>query len=433
MKVRYHTMGCKVNQQETAALAQLLESAGYETAALDEKADIYLLNSCTVTAGGDKKGRQWLRACKRENPECITVLTGCMPQAFPEKAQAIPEADIITGAKMRANILTALKEFEENRTRIINIDAYKSGDAFEELPSGQTPGHTRAFVKIQDGCNRFCAYCIIPYARGRARSRSEASILREIEALAASGYKEVVLTGINLTCYGMETGTNIAEIINKVCEIKGIERVRLGSLEPDLLTDEVLTTLAAQPKFCAQFHLALQSGCDETLKRMNRHYTTADFSATVARIKALMPEAQITTDIIVGFPGETDDEFEKTLNFVKASGFLKVHVFPFSSRPGTQAAGMPDHLDGQTKAARAKALQTAADEVRAEVITALLGSEQEVLLEKQISRNLYTAYTKTYIPVAVKTVHFTGGDIVRVPLGEFDGERCLCVEGDSPR
>ncbi len=430
MKVQFYTLGCKVNQQETGAIQRLFELAGHSEAAPGEKADIYLLNSCTVTAGGDKKSSQWLRKCKRENPDAITVLTGCMPQAFPEKAADIEMADVITGTGQRSEILTAVEEFARTGKRVQKVLPYTAKDEFEELPAGQPAGHTRAFLKVQDGCNRFCAYCIIPYARGRARSRNESSILAEVNTLAAAGYKEVVLTGINLTCYGDDSATGLAALVEKVAATPGIQRVRLGSLEPDLLSDETLLRLAGVKEFCPQFHLSLQSGCDATLKRMNRRYTTAFFEGLLSKMRTIFLGATFTTDVIVGFPGETEDEFSDTLAFVKRCRLLKVHVFSYSSRPGTAAAGFTAQVDETTKARRHKALQTAADEVRSEIIASFSGTQQEVLLEKTLTRGLYSGYTKGYIPVAVKA-KAKSGDIVIVPLGPYDGTRCICVQPGS--
>lgn len=426
MKVSFYTLGCKVNQHETGAMQQLFLNAGYTLASEGEAADVYVVNSCTVTAGGDRKSRQWLRRCKRANPAAVTVLTGCMPQAFPQLGAQTMEADIVTGAKGRAHILEDIEAFRQKGERVVDIQPHHTGDLFEELPAQQFENHTRAFVKIEDGCNRFCAYCIIPYARGRVRSRSEESILQELAALSKNGYHEVVLSGINLSCYGNDTGTDLADIVEKAALIPGIRRIRLGSLEPDLLSGETLRRLAAVPQLCPQFHLSLQSGSNATLKRMNRHYTTAFYAELLCKMRGLFPGAQFTTDVIVGFPGESEEEFEESLSFVKSCRFLKVHVFSYSPRTGTAAASFEGQLSEEVKQRRHKQLAADADAVREEVIRSSEGFTEEVLLEKPLSQNLFTGYTKNYIPVAVLAEGCTQGDIIKVTLGRFDGARCRC-------
>lgn len=428
LKVAFYTLGCKVNQNETGALQQLFCENGFALARDDEMADVYIVNSCTVTAGGDKKSRQWLRRAKRENPEAVTVLTGCFPQAFPAQAELAGEADIITGAKQRRHILDDVLQFLQTKQRIVNIAPHEKGDLFEDLPLENLSGHTRAFLKIEDGCNRRCAYCVIPRARGNVRSRSEASILGALAALAKNGHAEVVFSGINLSSYGIDTGTNLAEIVERAASVEGIARIRLGSLEPDLLDDVTIQRLTNVEALCPQFHLALQSGCDATLRRMRRVYTTAQFTHVAAEIRRRCPSATLTTDVIVGFPGETEEEFAQSLAFVQGMRFLKVHVFPFSRRPGTPANEMPMQVAEPVKAARGKALQMAADAVRAEIIAEMEGMRATVLLETAVSETVFTGYTAEYVPVAVhitpQTVHSKAGDIVPVTLGRFDGARC---------
>ena len=426
MKVSFYTLGCKVNQHETGSMQQLFINEGYTLAADGEQADVYVVNSCTVTAGGDKKSRQWLRRCKRENPFAITVLTGCLPQAFPQLADEIAEADVVTGSSARHDILRAIQQFREQGRRVVTIAEYTNEDLFEELPAAHFEGHTRAFVKVEDGCNRFCAYCIIPYARGRVRSRNEKSILREIEALAAEGYREVVITGINLCCYGQDTGTNLAELVEKAAAIQGIQRIRLGSLEPDLLPEETLLRLAAVKSLCPQFHLSLQSGCDKTLARMGRTYTSANYAALLAHLRELFFEPEFTTDIIVGFPGESEADFCESMAFVKSCGFLKVHVFSYSPRPGTAAAEFNEQIPEQVKQRRHAALTDAAEIMRISTINTRQGLPQEILLEKPLSQNLFTGYTRGYIPVAVKAHDAKQGDIVNALLGAYNGARCRC-------
>lgn len=432
MKVSFYTLGCKVNQNETGSLAQLFIQNGFEVAADGEKADVYIVNSCTVTAQGDKKSRQWLRRAKREAPDAVTVLTGCFPQAFADEAALVNEADVVTGSSARRRILDDVLLFMQTGKRIIDIVPHEKGEAFEELPMEHLEERTRSFMKIEDGCGRQCAYCVIPRARGNVRSRSEESILAELKSLSESGYGEAVFTGINLSSYGKDfkDGTTLADIVLKASQQGCIKRIRLGSLEPDLMDEKAIATLKKADRLCPQFHLALQSGCDETLRRMRRVYTTAEFKTVMANIRASFPNASFTTDVIVGFPGETDEEFEKSVEFIKSCGFLKVHVFSFSRREGTPAYDMPNQIDEHEKSRRNHVLQTAADEIRAQIIKGMLGSECEVLLEKPISATSFTGYTREYVPVVVSAKGHSVNDIVRCTLGEFDGERCkaACCE-----
>ncbi len=427
MKVSFYTLGCKVNQNETGALEQLFRQNGFELAGADEAADIYIVNSCTVTAGGDKKSRQWLRRAKRENPDAVTVLSGCFPQAFPQQATDVAEADIVCGARERRHILDNVLRFLQDRQRIVEILPHEKGEAFEELPMEHFEGHTRAFIKIEDGCNRQCAYCVIPRARGFVRSRDETSILRELEALARAGYQEVVLSGINLPSYGRDTGTNLTELLEKIDCIDGPARIRLGSLEPDLLTDEDIARMARVKCLCPQFHLSLQSGSDTTLRRMRRVYDTAQYRKVGEKLRAAMPGATLTTDVIVGFPGETEEEFAQSVAFVREMAFLKVHVFSFSRRAGTPAYDMPGQLTETQKLDRSHRLQAAAAAVRRQVIDARKGQKAEVLLERPVAKDLFTGYTRAYIPVLVKAPGCTQGQLVQVCLNGFDPLRDRCL------
>ena len=329
MRVSFYTLGCKVNQNETGALQQLFCQNGYTLAGKDEPADVYIVNSCTVTAGGDKKSRQWLRRAKRENPGAVTVLTGCYPQAFPEEAAAMEEADLVTGSTDRRGLLERVQRVLDSGERLVEIAPHERGEAFEELPMERFEGHTRAFIKVEDGCDRQCAYCVIPRARGRVRSRSQESVLAELRTLADAGYREVVLAGINLSSYGKDTGSTLARLTAACGQVEGIDRIRLGSLEPDLMTDSEIEILAGVDSLCPQFHLSLQSGCDATLRRMRRIYDTAQYVAVADKLRAAFGgNVSFTTDVIVGFPGETEEEFAQSLAFVESFGFLKVHVFP---------------------------------------------------------------------------------------------------------
>ncbi len=427
MKVAFYTLGCKVNQSETNALARLFLENGFETAAQSELADVYVVNSCTVTSVGDKKSRQWLRKAKRQNPNAVTVLTGCYPQAFAKKAAELKEADVITGTRAKGKIVDHVLESMQTGARIVDVSQHESGDLFEELPVQRQTMRTRAFVKIEDGCDRRCAYCIIPYARGKVRSRTEQSILKEVEELSLGGCAEVVLTGINLSSYGKDTGTDIADIVKKVADLPHIKSIRLGSLEPDMMTDDIIERLSRVDKLCAHFHLALQSGCDDTLKRMRRPYTTAQYAQIVQKMRSAMPGATFMTDVIVGFAGESEEEFEASLKFVCDMQFLKVHVFAFSKREGTPANDMPMQVDEPTKHSRSKIMQQRTDEVRKGIIDNMYDSTVQILLEQPISKDVYTGYTAHYVPVVIAASGTKQGDIVTAVLKEYDGNRCKAV------
>lgn len=431
MTIAFYTLGCKVNQSETGALAKLFYENGFSPAPDEESADVFLVNSCTVTAGGDKKSRQWLRRAKRRNPEAVTVLTGCYPQAFPEEARAVTEADIVTGSAGRGRVLAHVLQFLQTRERIVDVLPHEKGERFEELPMERMEGHTRAFLKIEDGCDRRCAYCVIPRARGGVRSRTEENILRELAALARGGYSEVVLTGINLSSYGKDTGTDLARIVAQAAAVPGIHRIRLSSLEPDLMTGALIEGLAQTPALCPQFHLSLQSGCDATLRRMRRAYDTNGFRAVVQKLRAAFPGAAFTTDVIVGFPGESERDFEESAAFVEEIGFLKVHVFSYSRRAGTPAYEMPGQLSEEEKLLRSRRLQARAEAVRARVIAARRGQEAEVLLETPVNRTVFTGYTREYIPVLLDAPGHKRGEIVRAILGGYDGQRCAAVLAES--
>ena len=427
MRVSFYTLGCKVNQNETGALAQLFEQNGFTVVESGEAADVYVVNSCTVTNFGDQKSRKWLRRAKRENPGAVTVLTGCYPQAFPEEAAAIAEADVVTGSGNRRSILEdVMQVVNGERGKVVDIRPHQKGEAFEELPMDRFADHTRAFVKIEDGCGRQCAYCVIPRARGPVRSRSEQSILEELRRLADAGYREVVLTAISLLSYGRDTGTCLADLVERAAGVEGIERIRLGSLDPDLLTDRDIARLAAVDKLCPQFHLSLQSGCSKTLRAMRRPYTAEQYAAVADKLRAAFGAGNVslTTDVIVGFPGETEEDFVQSLAFVTEQKFLKVHVFPYSRREGTPAYDYPGQLPEHEKEARSRRMTDAVEAVRGRLAQAMAGQQAEVLLETPLSSTLFTGYTRQYLPVVVNAPGHQSGDILQVVLGEWDGKRC---------
>ena len=425
MRVCFYTLGCKVNLNETEALEQLFRRNGFTIVPEGEAADVFIVNSCTVTNFGDQKSRKWLRRAKRENPGAVTVLTGCYPQAFPEEAGQFLEADLVCGNGDRKAILDNVRKLLEGHERIVAITPHARGELFEELPVERFETHTRAFIKVEDGCNRQCAYCVIPRARGPVRSRAEASILAELRQLAAAGYREVVLSAISLPSYGLDTGTNLVELVEKCAGVEGIERIRLGSLDPDMLSPEAIARLATVDKLCPQFHLSLQSGCTSTLRRMRRVYTAEQYAQVVERLRAAYGGRPIsfTTDCICGFPGETQADFEESCAFLEKIGFLKVHVFPYSRRSGTPAYDFPGQVHEREKQARSRAMNEVAERVRAGVLAGLEGTEDEVLLETALSATLFTGYTRLYVPVVVSAPGHSGGEIVRVRLGKYDGER----------
>ncbi|WP_303915143.1 tRNA (N(6)-L-threonylcarbamoyladenosine(37)-C(2))-methylthiotransferase MtaB [Subdoligranulum variabile] len=426
MRVTFYTLGCKVNQNETGALAQLFEESGYTVVPNEEAADVYVVNSCTVTNFGDQKSRKWLRRAKRENPGAVTVLTGCYPQAFPEEAAGIMEADVVTGSGNRRAILQDVqKVLDGEAERVVDIRPHEKGERFEELPMDKFAEHTRAFVKVEDGCNRQCAYCVIPRARGPVRSRDEASILQELHRLTESGYKEIVLTAISLPSYGTDTGTSLVDLVEKAAAVPGVERLRLGSLDPDMLHDDDIFRLSRVEKLCPQFHLSLQSGCDKTLRAMRRPYTTAQFAEIADKLRSAFGADRVsfTTDVIVGFPGETEEDFEASMAFVTGQRFLKVHVFPYSRREGTPAYDYPDQVPEHEKEDRSRRMTAAVEAVRAEEAARMQGRTADVLLETPLSATLFTGYTKQYLPVLVTAPGCQTGDIVKVTLGAWDGKR----------
>ena len=426
MRVTFYTLGCKVNQNETGALAQLFEESGYTVVPNEEDADVYVVNSCTVTNFGDQKSRKWLRRAKRENPGAVTVLTGCYPQAFPEEAAGIMEADVVTGSGNRRAILQDVqKVLDGEAERVVDIRPHEKGERFEELPMDKFAEHTRAFVKVEDGCNRQCAYCVIPRARGPVRSRDEASILQELHRLTESGYKEIVLTAISLPSYGTDTGTSLVDLVEKAAAVPGVERLRLGSLDPDMLHDDDIFRLSRVEKLCPQFHLSLQSGCDKTLRAMRRPYTTAQFAEIADKLRSAFGEDRVsfTTDVIVGFPGETEEDFEASMAFVAGQRFLKVHVFPYSRREGTPAYDYPEQVPEHEKEDRSRRMTAAVEAVRAEEAARMQGRAADVLLETPLSATLFTGYTKQYLPVLVTAPGCQTGDIVKVTLGAWDGKR----------
>lgn len=423
MQIAFYTLGCKVNQYETEVLASRFAKDGFQIVSHDQPADVYVINSCTVTATSDKKSRQLLRRLRKQSPTAVIALTGCYPQAFPEEAERLIEADIVRGAQNRRKLVDDVKAVLSNRTRIVDILPHQRVETFEKMKADTFHDRTRAFVKIEDGCDKYCAYCIIPKARGPIRSKEIGSLKSELITLAQNGYQEIVLVGINLSSYGKECGLTLTDAVETACSVDGIKRVRLGSLEPELLTDEDLDRLSTLPKFCPQFHLSLQSGCSETLRRMNRHYTAEEYQKLVEKIRRKFENPAITTDIMVGFPGETEEEFQESLAFAKTIGFAKAHVFAYSRRKGTKADRMPDQLSRSVKEERSKQMIQMTDQTQAAFLQTQVGRTMPVLLETRLDDGLIEGYTPNYTSVHVEGG--TPGEIVSVKVIEAKETYCI--------
>ncbi len=407
-KAALHNLGCKVNAYETEAMQHLLEEAGYEIVPFTQKADVYVINTCSVTNMADRKSRQMLHKAKKNNPDSIVVAAGCYVQTSEKEVLNDLSVDIVIGNDRKHDLVRLLEEYSLDSVNDTVDDINDGKHDFEEFFIDQTKEHTRAFIKVQDGCNQFCSYCIIPYARGRVRSRRFENVIAEVERLAANGFKEVVLTGIHLSSYGVdfEEATGLLELIQAVNAVKGIERIRLGSLEPKIVTEHFASELSKLDKICPHFHLSLQSGCDATLKRMNRKYTTKEYERGCELLRKYFVHPAITTDVIVGFPGETEEEFEQTKAYLEHIHFYEMHIFKYSKRKGTRAAVMPDQIDEQVKAARSEKLIALGHDMSKEFRKFYIGKNEEVLFEEKAvigDKEYFVGYTKEYVKVAKKT------------------------------
>ena len=400
MNVKFHTLGCKVNQYETEVVMQMFKE-GSHTSCANLPYDVFVVNSCTVTAESDRKTRQIIHKFRRENKDAIIILFGCFPQAFKEKAEQITDADIILGNTNTADVYSCFEEYLKTRQRIVRITKHEKGEKYNTPCIKSFSERTRAYMKIEDGCERYCSYCIIPFSRGKVRSKSILDIKNEASALAAAGYKEIVLVGINLSAYGSDIGLNLCDAVEAVSRIDGIKRVRLGSLEPDHITNRELEILSKNEKFCPQFHLSLQSGSDATLKRMNRHYDSAFYYDLILRIRSYFENPSITTDIMVGFAGETDEEFNESLAFAKKCGFAKAHVFAYSRRFGTFADTLKDQVLESTKQERSKKMIEACTKSANEFLHSQVGLTLEVLFETE-ENGVFCGYSKNYVKVKCK-------------------------------
>ncbi len=430
MKVNFISFGCKVNQYETECIKQAFSNNNYIITEKKSDADIYIVNSCTVTSSSDSKVLQCIKRLRNDNPLSLIVLTGCYPQAFMGEAKKITEADIITGTKNRSELLSLVNKTlaQKNIDKIVDITDFDGNELLEDMACSEFTEKTRAFIKIQDGCNQFCSYCIIPFARGRIRSKPIDSLKKEISTLAKNGHKEVVLVGINLTFYGSEIGLRLVDAVEACAEIEGIERIRLGSLEPEIISDEDLSRLANIPQFCPHFHLSLQSGCNKTLKEMNRKYNTDEFMCLVDKIRCSFPDASITTDVMVGFPNESENDFEQSLLFVKKVGFSKVHVFPYSKREGTVATKLPNQIPENIKSIRAKKMSDIAEQSMQGFLKTQVGKVYPVLFEKESCTNFHQGYSPNY--TLVKIPSEIGEKSLRrmifyVKISKYENNYCL--------
>ena len=416
-KAALHNLGCKVNAYETEAMQHLLEEAGYEIVPFTQKADVYVINTCSVTNMADRKSRQMLHKAKKNNPDSIVVAAGCYVQTSEKEVLNDLSVDIVIGNDRKHDLVRLLEEYSLDSVNDTVDDINDGKHDFEELFIDQTKEHTRAFIKVQDGCNQFCSYCIIPYARGRVRSRRFENVIAEVERLAANGFKEVVLTGIHLSSYGVdfEEATGLLELIQAVNAVKGIERIRLGSLEPKIVTEHFASELSKLDKICPHLHLSLQSGCDATLKRMNRKYTTKEYERGCELLRKYFVHPAITTDVIVGFPGETEEEFEQTKAYLEHIHFYEMHIFKYSKRKGTRAAVMPDQIDEQIKAARSEKLIALGHDMSKEFRKFYIGKNEEVLFEEKAvigDKEYFVGYTKEYVKVAKETAENLENQIV---------------------
>lgn len=403
MKVFYYTFGCKVNQYETEIVKQEFCRLGFEETKKIPDADICVVNTCTVTAQADLKCRQLFHKVRRQNPNAILAVMGCFTQAFPKDVESITDADIIVGTSNKTHLPRLVLDFIQNRESVCEIIPHTKGDKIEPMQLEGGIHKTRATIKIQDGCDRYCSYCIIPYARGVIRSKPLDEIKREALVLSQSGHSEIVLAGINLSLYGKDfnDGTDLADAVNTAGEGENIQRIRLSSLEPELITDSLIEKMKSNTKLCPHFHLSLQSGCTQTLKRMNRHYTADEYYRLVCKLRDTFENCSITTDVMVGFPGETAEEFEESLAFVRKVGFAKCHIFPYSEREGTRAAVMPDRLPMEEKARRAEIMEHAAEECQQNFLKSQVGKTVKVLFERENCTDFHQGYSENYTHIKI--------------------------------
>lgn len=423
--VAFMTLGCKVNMYDTEAMRELFLERGYKEVDFEEKADIYLINTCSVTNFGDKKSRQAIRRAKKLNPRGVVIACGCYSQVAPEAVAAVEGINIVTGIKDRSKIVDIAESYTEGVLNLVGD--IKTATEFEPLTVTRLEGHTRAYLKIQEGCNRYCTYCIIPYARGPIRSRKPEDVVAEVERLAENGFKEVVLTGIHVASYGLDLkeDTDLCDIIERVNMVKGVERIRFSSIEPVAITEDFIRRISAMPKVCGHFHLSLQSGCNRTLHDMGRRYTAEEYFEAVKRIKAAYPHGAVTTDIIVGFPGESDDDFAESMAFAEKCRLAKIHVFPYSPKNGTPAAKRKDQVSPEIKAERAAKMGELSQRLQREFMEDMLGETCSVLFEREIKKGVFEGYTENYVKVLLKSEENLHNRIINVKLEIVDNEEMV--------
>lgn len=430
ISVAFLTLGCKVNQYETEAMTEQFKAKGYQIKDFGEVCDIYVINTCTVTGTGDKKSRQTVRRAHTLNPNAVIVVAGCYSQVSPDEVKKIEGVNLVLGTSERAHIADIVEKYMAGGdTKILEqvTDIMKQKD-YEQMNITQYSGKTRAFVKIEDGCTEFCSYCIIPYARGPVRSRKKESILKEITSLAQNGFKEIVLTGINLAAYGRDLkDISLADITELAANVDGIERIRFGSVEPRLLTEEFVQRISKIPQMCNHFHISLQSGCDETLKRMNRKYTTDEYAHCTELIRKYFENPAFTTDIMVGFPGETDEEFEKSLEFMKKIKFAEAHVFAYSRRKGTKADKMPNQIDKKTKEVRSHKMAQVCNELKYNYMNSLVGKEYDVLFERKIQDGIFEGHMTNYVKIHAPSDADISHTIKRVAITGVSNGACTGI------
>lgn len=422
-KAASFALGCKVNQYESEAIAELFAEKGYEIVGIDEEADVYVINTCTVTNFGDKKSRQLIRKVKRQNENAIVAVVGCYAQTAPKELMEIAGVNLVIGTKDRAQIVEMVEQYDRANGVENHVSDIMKERVFEPLSIQKLANRTRAYLKIQDGCSQYCSYCIIPYARGPIRSREPQEVVSEVKRLAENGFKEVVLTGIHVASYGKDRrDTSLLDILKQVHEVEGIERIRFSSIEPNVVTEEFAQTMAALPKVCDHFHLSLQSGCDKTLKEMNRKYDTEKYRQAAATLRKYLPKVALTTDIIVGFPGETEEDFRESYAFAEEIGFAKIHVFPYSPKRGTPAAARKDQLLNAVKSERSHTLIQLSDRMAADFLADAVGTDAEVLYERAVGEGIYEGHTTNYMKVHGRSETDLTNRIAKTHITRAEGE-----------
>lgn len=422
-KAASYALGCKVNQYESEAIAELFAEKGYEIVGIDEVADVYVINTCTVTNFGDKKSRQLIRKVKRQNKNAVVAVVGCYAQTAPQEIMKVEGVNLVIGTKDRGQIVDMVEEYTPENGVENHVTDIMKERVFEPLSIQKLANRTRAYLKIQDGCSQYCSYCIIPYARGPIRSRDPQDVLDEVKRLAHNGFQEVVLTGIHVASYGKDRkDSNLLDILRRVHEVEGINRIRFSSIEPNVVTEEFAKTMADLPKVCHHFHLSLQSGCDKTLKEMNRKYDTAKYRHAVTLLRKYLPDVALTTDIIVGFPGETEEDYQECYEFAKEIGFAKIHVFPYSPKRGTPAAERKDQIQSSAKSERSHKLLALSDEMATEFLQKYIGKSTEVLYEKATEDGVYEGHTSNYIKVHGKSTEDVSNRLILTEITHVEDE-----------